>query len=399
MAQNALPPGATRRRAAFGMLDADGWGWAGVKATFWFLTIIFLLGYIPNLVYYATVSDTVEVGANFISPVNWCPASNKDLPCPAPAGAVVPWESSPAELDLPEALAGAVAVQSGTNLYLVGGTLADGTVNPTTYATSVTLDGNFHPWTEGPALPEPRSGAAYASLAGVPYVIGGMDASGNATTTVFIGVLEKGALTGWQPADGKDGRPDLTLPTPISGASAAASVDGIWLLGGRTDEGISNAVLRAQIPAGGVSPGAWEDAGVPLRVPVADAAATFAGDYLFLFGGMDAGGATAEVQRLWVGTRQRRQHPRGVAVKPTLGGIKAGRLLAAHGMAANRLHSRRQRRHGRTDLGLGAAHVHHHCARLQVWPDLVQQIDDGPHRCGQDDDVGAQHAGNGIIGG
>ncbi len=314
MAQNALPPGATRRRAAFGMLDADGWGWAGVKATFWFLTIIFLLGYIPNLVYYATVSDTVEVGANFISPVNWCPASNKDLPCPAPAGAVVPWESSPAELDLPEALAGAVAVQSGTNLYLVGGTLADGTVNPTTYATSVTLDGNFHPWTEGPALPEPRSGAAYASLAGVPYVIGGMDASGNATTTVFIGVLEKGALTGWQPADGKDGRPDLTLPTPISGASAAASVDGIWLLGGRTDEGISNAVLRAQIPAGGVSPGAWEDAGVPLRVPVADAAATFAGDYLFLFGGMDAGGATAEVQRLWV--VQGQPHPNEATGQP-----------------------------------------------------------------------------------
>ena len=93
------------------MRAAAGWGWAGVKATFWFLTTIFLLGYIPNVVYYATVSDTVEVGANFISPINWCPASNKDLPCPAPVGAVVPWESSPDELALSDARAGAVAVQ------------------------------------------------------------------------------------------------------------------------------------------------------------------------------------------------------------------------------------------------------------------------------------------------
>lgn len=129
------------------MLDADGWGWAGVKATFWFLTIIFLLGYIPNIVYYATVSDTVEVGANLISPVNWCPASNKDLPCPAPAGAVVPWEASPPELGpCPSRFSGATTVQSGTHLYLVGEALkADGSVSPITYETNVTLDGDFEP--------------------------------------------------------------------------------------------------------------------------------------------------------------------------------------------------------------------------------------------------------------
>ena len=42
MAQQALPQGATRRRAAFGLFDADGWTWAGLKATFWFLFIIFM---------------------------------------------------------------------------------------------------------------------------------------------------------------------------------------------------------------------------------------------------------------------------------------------------------------------------------------------------------------------
>src|SRR3954447_20165513 len=39
MAELALPPGAVRRRAVFGLLDADGWAWAALKATFWFIFI------------------------------------------------------------------------------------------------------------------------------------------------------------------------------------------------------------------------------------------------------------------------------------------------------------------------------------------------------------------------
>ena len=248
MAQHALPPGAIRRRAVFGLLDADGWGWAGVKALFWFLTTIFLLGYIPNLVYYFTVSDTVDVGANFISPINWCPASNEDLPCPAPVGAVVPWQSSPSDLALPTARSGAITVQSGSNLYLVGGTAADGSVIAGTLETTTTQDGNFQPWVDGPALPEGRTDAAYASLGGVPYIIGGLDPSGNPTTTVYIGVLDKGVLTGWALADGTEGHPDLTLPVALSGAAAVSSPTGIWLMGGRTADGLTNGLWRAMLP-------------------------------------------------------------------------------------------------------------------------------------------------------
>ncbi len=96
MAQQALPAGAIRRRAVFGLLDADGWGWAGIKATFWFMVFIFLLGYVPNLAYYFTVSDTVEGGLQRRLAHQLVPrASNENLPCPAPAGAVVPWKTSP----------------------------------------------------------------------------------------------------------------------------------------------------------------------------------------------------------------------------------------------------------------------------------------------------------------
>ena len=55
MAQQALHPGTTqtRGRAFFGLLDANGWGWASLKAAFWFILLIFMLGYVPDRAYYS----------------------------------------------------------------------------------------------------------------------------------------------------------------------------------------------------------------------------------------------------------------------------------------------------------------------------------------------------------
>ena len=46
--------------------------------------------------------------------------------------------------------------------------------------------GNFDPWADGPALPEPRTDAAVAFVAGSVYVIGGIDADGAPTTTTYV---------------------------------------------------------------------------------------------------------------------------------------------------------------------------------------------------------------------
>jgi len=64
MAQAAITAGRTptRRRVFFGLFDADGWGWASAKATFWFIAIIFLLGYIPDRAYYFVVNRTIDIG-------------------------------------------------------------------------------------------------------------------------------------------------------------------------------------------------------------------------------------------------------------------------------------------------------------------------------------------------
>ncbi len=293
MAVRALPPGVARRRALFGLLDADGWTWATLKSLFWFLLILFLLGYVPDRAYYFTVSPTVDVGFNAISPINLCSPENRGLPCPAPAGALVPWEQSPAELALPEPRAGALAFASGTNLYLIGGE-SGGAPTERVLSTQVTTDGNFGQWGEGPALPAARTQAAYASLSGTPYVIGGSDAAGTPTDTVYVGTLENGVLTGWEE------NADLRLPAAVRGASAVAVANGIYLFGGRTAEGLSDRVYHARFAA--ATPPrleAWEEVQqLPLPEPRADAAVAVVGQLVYLLGGEGPQGITNTNLRL-----------------------------------------------------------------------------------------------------
>ncbi len=298
MAERALPPGAIRRRALFGLVDAEGWAWAFLKAVFWFFLIIFLLGYLPDRAYYFTVFPTLDVGANVISPINFCDGSNKNLPCPAPAGAVVPWERNPRELTLPAPRTRSGTAQSGTNMYLVGGATPQGSTQ-SVLATQVTASGNFGPWQEGPALPQPRADGAIVTFSGVPYVIGGLDRAGRATDTVFVGVVKEGQLQGWEE------RRELRLPRPVSAASAVTSANGIWLLGGRSgDKRLSATVYRATMQTGQAAGalGQWEEvAQLPLPEPRADAGSVMVGDYIYLLGGESPQGITNGIFRLQLG--------------------------------------------------------------------------------------------------
>ena len=126
MTAPALGAGTTRRRVLFGLLDADSWSWASIKAIFWFIAIIMLLGYIPDRAYYFTVFSTIDLGINVVSPINLCPPENEDLPCPVPAGAALPWEPTAPELGLPAPRTDGAAVQSGSNFLYIGGSDGDG---------------------------------------------------------------------------------------------------------------------------------------------------------------------------------------------------------------------------------------------------------------------------------
>jgi hypothetical protein len=308
VAQQALPQGTTRRRAAFGLFAADGWTWAGLKATFWFLFIIFMLGVVPNWAYYITTSQTITVGYNFASIINLCPADNEDLPCPAPAGAMKPWQTSPPELALPAARTGSALYQSGSTLYLIGGSL-DGGATDEVLVTQVTEEGNLSGWTVGPALPAPRADAAIGMYGGIPYLMGGLDADGQPTDTTYKGVVEEGILTGWVLSDGEDRTEPLTLPQPLSGAAVIPGTSGFMLLGGRDADGQPvNGVHVAWSDAATTSSDllAWEplDEQLALPEPRAGAVAASIADFVYVVGGEGPDGPTDTVFRLEIHQRE-----------------------------------------------------------------------------------------------
>jgi hypothetical protein len=292
MAQRALGAGATvpRKRALFGLLDADGWTWASVKAFIWLIIIIILLGYIPDRAYYLTVGRTVDLGVLAWSPINLCPPTNESLPCPAPVGAIVPWHQSPPELALPQARTDGAVLQVGTKILYIGG--SDGTTaQPTVFVAPTVGTGNFDAWTEGPALPAPRSDLSVAYVAGSIYVLGGEDETGAPTDTVYVltpdGVT--GELSGWEESE------DLVLPEARAGAAAVVASDGLLLIGGRNADGPVATTWKSELDTQGAL-GEWVDE-APLTAAQDDVNAFIVGDFVWAYGGNDANGPVGVVQR------------------------------------------------------------------------------------------------------
>lgn len=305
MADKALGPG-TRivpRRAFFGLLDAGGWGWATLKAIVWMVLLILLLGYLPDRALYATVQPTIDLGfpikaiapALDVTPINLCPAFNRNLPCPAPLGAPFNWQPSPAELALPAPRTFAGAVQAGAQTLLIGG--SDGTApQSTVFATTIHSTGNFDKWTTGPALPAARSDATVAFFSGSVYVIGGLGPDGKPTDTVWSGTPDAtGSVTAWTP------EASLKLPAPRAGAAVAVASDGLYLAGGTDGSGPTATVWKATLNTVSAKLSAWANQapmasagpnGTSVPEPRVHASAVVLGNYLFVYGGEIANAPT-----------------------------------------------------------------------------------------------------------
>ena len=338
MAQTALYPGATptrRRRALFGLLDASGWAWAFLKAIFWFLLLIFFLGYVPDRAYYFTVNRTIDLGILAWSPVNFCPGGNQSLPCPAPVGAVVPWAASPPEISLPAPRTDGAVVQSGTSLLYVGG--SDGkTAVDTTFVTKTSGTGNFDKWDpNGPKLPAPRADAGVIYSGGKIYVVGGYGADGKPTDTVFVLAPDSttGSLGNWQTAE--QAKLDLKLPEPRAGAAIVAGSDGLFLIGGTNGSGPVNTIWKSTFDKKTGAPGKWVPQKSNLYAPVTDASAAAIGSFLWVFGGTGADNkATALVQRAELGTGADATNVVRVGIQPGATNLPAPRTNL-DGFAAN----------------------------------------------------------------
>jgi hypothetical protein len=295
----ALPAGRQiKHRPVFGLFDPDGWGWATLKASFWLLVIIVTLGYIPDRAYYFIVSRTFDIiGTPGLSIVNLCPPENgSTMPCPVPAGGVLPWQASPTEANLPQPRTGGAAAQIGTSVLYIGGT--DGkAASAKTYLAAVDK-GTIGAWAEGPALPAPRTDAGMAVLNGTVFLAGGIGPDGAPTDTLWsIGIDTTTTELGtWTVVD------KVQLPAPRSGASVVAVPDGLVVLGGRGPDGkVTSTVWKATLDSQSGKLGAFKDQPA-IPHPVADAAAAFAGTWVWVYGGTDDSGPTAVVQRAGYGT-------------------------------------------------------------------------------------------------
>lgn len=299
MAQQALSEGTTHRRVLFGLLDADGWVWATIKAAVWLVIIIMMLGYLPDRAYYFTVFPTIDLGVNpavapssSLTPINLCPPENDGLPCPAPAGAVLPWQTSPSQLALPAARTDGALVQVGTKLLYIGG--SDGSKAVADVSVAEIVGGStFDKWAPGPALPAPRQGAAVVFSDGVIYVMGGQDASGAPSSTVFelTPNTQTGDLGSWTTDDA------LALPAARSQATVAAAADGLFVIGGTNASGAATTtVWKSTLDTTNGKLGKWTDAQA-LSQPRAGSLAVLIGNYLWVYGGADANGPTPTVLR------------------------------------------------------------------------------------------------------
>jgi hypothetical protein len=294
MAQTALPAPRTpvRRRVLGGLLDADGWTWAGLKALFWFVAIILLLGYIPDRAYYFTVQKTVDVGLLIWSPINFCPPENESLPCPAPVSTTLPWHNAPEQLRLPAARTDGVAAVIGQTYLYAGGSDGSAAVADVYFSRAVG-SGNLDVWAAAPSLPEPRADAASVVIGNTLYVLGGTGADGQPTDTVYsLAIGNEGALPDeWTVDDA------LKLPEPITGASATPVSDGIVLVGGRNAETTTTNVWKTKSDTSSGTFGAWV-AQNPLFEAVSDAVAVHLGDTIFVVGGTNQDGTVVSTVQL-----------------------------------------------------------------------------------------------------
>ncbi len=194
-----------------------------------------LIGYIPDRAYYFTVFSTIEIGLNpqappasYVTPINFCPADNETLPCPAPIRRHGP-VAALAQGDLAACPADRRRRASRSARTCCSSAAATAPRRaPTSRSPRSSRRSTFDVWKPGPALPAPRANAATIFAGGSIYVIGGTGADGKPTTTVWSLTPDPntGAFKEWKVDD------TLTLKDARSNASVVAASDGIVVAGG-----------------------------------------------------------------------------------------------------------------------------------------------------------------------
>ena len=244
--------------------------------------------------------------------------SPRGTPAPAGPGAAPVLQVMPAPYQLPRALSREALLPAGSGLLIAGGltgqnvtTDAVTRLNPVTGATSAAgrlaapvhdvagavLGGRAYLFGGGVAgstaavqdagagtstvtgrLPAARSDVVAVTSGGTAYLVGGYD--GGAPDPAVLAT-----------ADGRHFRTAARLPVPVRYAAAAAGADGLWVFGGQTAAGTTDAIQRVS-PADGTAAVTGR-----LPVPLQGAVAVTLDGQIYVAGGATAGAASRVIYR------------------------------------------------------------------------------------------------------
>ena len=204
-----------------------------LKAAFWFVVIIFMLGYIPDRAYYFTVFSTIDLGINADLAGQPVPAREQDPAVSRTGRRGGAMGGRAAELSLPAPRVDGDAIQVGTKILYIGGSRRPGGLGQGLRRRCLhrrqlqPVEGRPGPAGAARASPRSRSWPAPSTSSG------GYDAPAHADDDD----LHPDAGRGHGRADARGRRRPTrscrsTCPRPAAGASLVACSDGLLLVGG-----------------------------------------------------------------------------------------------------------------------------------------------------------------------
>lgn len=195
------------------------------------------------------------------------------------------------DTSLPTSLANAAGIAAGKRLYILGGETPSG-YSSTIYYAAINSSGNVgfgvpRVWLANPTpLPAPRTRAATVLRDGWVYLIGGITDSGITDSIIRARIYQDGKLGNWYPSS-------QTLPIKVHSATAAVLGDRLYVAGGIGNAGVSSGLVSYAFGSYGALSDRRIEASLP--IPLYNPILAQNGDSLVFAGGYKTSGPSNEV--------------------------------------------------------------------------------------------------------
>ena len=207
-------------------------------------------------------------------------ASNSIIQSTITNDTIGPW--SVASISLPVVLQGMSVINTGTNLYVIGGDSIVNSPSPI-YQASVT-NGVIGPWLSTstiPTLPTKAEYAAYLENNNILYMFGGNTGGGNTTNIYSASINSTSGIGTWILS---------TTTLPFAGSNLPMAVIGnfVYLFGGWNGTAASDVVYSSTINTDGTL-SAFVNTNQNLPIATCSTQAYSNGSYVYLFGNYNSG--------------------------------------------------------------------------------------------------------------